>query len=125
MRSEIYSQPLGMRASRPCRDFTIIAAQAFLREKNALNAATASGTHPFAEQMALLIDPAGQIFWRKSQELSRDRDRFRRQRANLTRNLARLGFGVTGRHHDAAEARDAGILGTARASHHQHGNRTM
>jgi hypothetical protein len=42
MRSEIYSQPLRMRPYPSCRDFTIIAAQAFLREKNALNAATAS-----------------------------------------------------------------------------------
>src|SRR6266436_4849148 len=48
------------------------------------------GAHPLAEQMAFLIDPAGHVFGRQLQELSRDCDGLRRQRANLARHLARL-----------------------------------
>ena len=57
------------------------------------------GAHPFAEQMAFLVDPAGHVLRRQFQQLSRDRHRFRRQRADLARDLARLGFGMAGRHH--------------------------
>ena len=60
--------------------------------------------HPFAEQMALLVDPAGHVLGRQFQQLARDRDRFRRQRADLARHLARLGLGVAGRHHHVDEA---------------------
>src|SRR6266550_3221292 len=49
-------------------------------------------THPLAEQMAFLIDPPGQVLGRQSQKLARDRDRFRRQRADLACDLARLGL---------------------------------
>src|SRR6476660_9813836 len=34
------------------------------------------GAHPFAEQMGLLVDPAGHILRRQFQELARDRDSF-------------------------------------------------
>ena len=34
--------------------------------------------HPFAEQMAFLIDPAGHVLGRQFQELARNRHRFRR-----------------------------------------------
>src|SRR5258708_35400382 len=41
------------------------------------------GAHAFAEQMALLVDPAGQDFWRRPQQLGRGRYRARRQRTDL------------------------------------------
>ena len=71
--------------------------------------------------MALLIDPAGHVFGRQSDQLARDRDRFRRQFADLAGHLARLGLGVAGRHHDIDEAGEVGIFGAEGASHHQHG----
>ena len=77
--------------------------------------------HPLAEQMAFLVDPARHVLRRQLQQLSRDRDRFRRQRANLAGHLARLGFGVSGRHHHIDEARLARLVGGKLASHHQHG----
>src|SRR5665213_1404027 len=52
------------------------------------------GAHALAEQMALLVDPAGQVLGRRPQQLARDCDRFGRQRADFARHLARLGLGA-------------------------------
>src|SRR6266545_3745988 len=52
------------------------------------------GAHPFAEQMAFLVDPARHVLRRQFQQFSRDRDRLSRQRADLTGHLARLGLGM-------------------------------
>src|SRR3954449_173753 len=56
------------------------------REKRLESGQSFFGAHAFPEQMALLIDPAGKVLRGQSQKLSGDRNRFRRQRANLARH---------------------------------------
>jgi hypothetical protein len=45
------------------------------------------GAHPFAEQMAFLVDPARHVLRLQFQQFSRDRDRLSRQRADFAGHL--------------------------------------
>ena len=48
--------------------------------------------HPLAEQMALVVDPADQVFRRVLEKLARGRDRLSGKGGNFARHLARFGF---------------------------------
>ena len=71
------------------------------------------GPHPFAEQGALLIDPLDQLLRRQLQQLARNGDGFGGEGADFTRDLARLGFGVSRRDDGIDEAGFARLAAAA------------
>src|SRR6202020_2442724 len=74
--------------------------------------------HPFAKQVALVVDPLDQVFRLVLEKLSRGCDRLGREGGDLTRYLARFGFEMIGLDDLVDETRGVGLLGAELVPHH-------